>query len=157
MLFRSNGDSFNKFVAALMLKDFLIFEDEQDIYGKFAGTISQINNVKQKQISQAVKDFIGEDMYSKRSTLINLLVRSSNYDNQYLAYLLYDLLSNDVNGVVDSLEQTLIFDSFSWPIKQNFKQAMKKTIQYTNELSNFDIQKIPLEQQICFRHRGHSK
>jgi ATP-dependent Lon protease len=26
---------------------------------------------------------------------------------------------------------------------------MKKTIQYTNELSNFDINKIPLEQQIC--------
>ena len=26
---------------------------------------------------------------------------------------------------------------------------MKKTIHYTNELSNFDIQKIPLEQQIC--------
>ena len=26
---------------------------------------------------------------------------------------------------------------------------MRKTIQYTNELSNFDINKIPLEQQIC--------
>jgi ATP-dependent Lon protease len=26
---------------------------------------------------------------------------------------------------------------------------MKKTVQYTNELSNFDINKIPLEQQIC--------
>ena len=26
---------------------------------------------------------------------------------------------------------------------------MKKTIQYTNDLSNFDINKIPLEQQIC--------
>jgi ATP-dependent Lon protease len=34
-------------------------------------------------------------------------------------------------------------------MKQFFKQAMKKTIQYTNELSNFDINKIPVEQQIC--------
>ena len=34
-------------------------------------------------------------------------------------------------------------------MKQFFKQAMKKTIHYTNELSNFDINKIPLEQQIC--------
>jgi len=144
-----NSDSFNKFVAALMLKDYLIFEDERDIYSKFAGTISQINNVKQKQISQAVKDFIGEDMYNKRTTLINLLVRSSNYDNQYLAYLLYDLLSNDTNGTVDTQEQTLLFDSFPWTIKQYFKLAMKKTIQYTNDLSNFDINKIPLEQQIC--------
>jgi hypothetical protein len=63
--------------------------------------------------------------------------------------LLYDLLSNDSNGNVDSREQTLLFDSFPWNIKQYFKQAMKKTIQYTNDLSNFDINKIPLEQQIC--------
>jgi ATP-dependent Lon protease len=143
------SDSFQKFVSSLMLKDYLIYDNEHDIYSKFAGSISQINTIKQKQISQAVKDFIGEDMYNKRSILINLLVRSSNYDNQYLAYLLYDLLSNDSNGTVDTHEQTLLFDSFPWTIKQYFKLAMKKTIQYTNDLSNFDINKIPLEQQIC--------
>ena len=143
------GDAFNKYVSSLMLKDYLIYEDDHEIYSKFAGSISQINVVKQKQISQAVKDFISEDMYNKRITLINLLIRSSNYDNQYLAYLLYDLLSNDSNGTVDTQEQTLLFDSFPWTIKQYFKQAMKKTIQYTNDLSNFDINKIPLEQQIC--------
>jgi hypothetical protein len=59
-----------------------------------------------------------------------------------LAYLLYDLLSNDSNGSVDTQEQTILFDSFPWPMKQFFKQVMKKTIQYTNELSNFDINKI---------------
>ena len=26
---------------------------------------------------------------------------------------------------------------------------MKSTVQYTNELSNFEMNKIPLEQQIC--------
>jgi ATP-dependent Lon protease len=113
------------------------------------GNISQNNAIKQKQISQTVKEFISDDMYNKRNTLINLLIKSSNYENQYLAYLLYDLLSNDSNKNVDTQEQTLLFDSFPWPIKQYFKQAMKKTIQYTNELSNFDINKIPLEQQIC--------
>jgi ATP-dependent Lon protease len=143
------GDAFQKFVASLMLKDYLIYDDEHEIYNKFAGSISQINSIKQKQITQAVKEFISDDMYNKRSTLINLLVRSSNYDNQYLAYLLYDLLSNDSNGTVDTHEQTLLFDSFPWTIKQYFKLAMKKTIQYTNDLSNFDINKIPLEQQIC--------
>ena len=58
-------------------------------------------------------------------------------------------MSNDANGIVDSQEQMTIFDSFPWSIKQCFKDAMKKTIQYTNDLANFDIQKIPLEQQIC--------
>jgi ATP-dependent Lon protease len=71
--------------------------------------------------------------------------------------LLYDLLSNDTNSngstnnvsVIDSAEQTILFDSFPWSIKDYFKDAMKRTIQYTNELTNFDSQKIPLEQQIC--------
>jgi ATP-dependent Lon protease len=143
------NDSFAKFMSSLILKDYLIYDSEQDVYSKYAGYISQNNSFKQKQISQTVKEFITDDMYNKRSTLIHLLIRSVNYDNQYLAYLLYDLLSNDSNGSVDTQEQTILFDSFPWPIKQFFKQAMKKTVQYTNELSNFDINKVPLEQQIC--------
>jgi ATP-dependent Lon protease len=142
-------ESFDKYVTSLMLKDFLISENPTDIYSKFVGSSSQVNLLKQKQISQVVKEFISDDIYSKRNTLVNLLVRSFHYENQYLAYLLYDLLSNDSNGNVDTQDQTLLFDSFPWTIKQSFKQAMKKTIQYTNELSNFDINKIPLEQQIC--------
>ena len=142
-------ESFQKFLSSLLLKDYLIYENEHDIYSKYAGVISQFNNLKQKQIAYTVKEFITDDMFNKRTTLIHLLIRSSNYENQYLAYLLYDLLSNDSNGTVDTQEQTKIFDSFSWPMKQFFKQAMKKTIQYTNELSNFDINKIPIEQQIC--------
>jgi hypothetical protein len=66
-----------------------------------------------------------------------------------LAFLLYDLLSNDSNGTIDTQEQLLIFDSLPWSVKQCFKEAMKNTVQYTNDLTNFDIQKIPLEQQIC--------
>ena len=143
------SDSFQKFLSSLILKDYLIYENEHDIYSKYAGYISQCNNLKQKQISHTVKEFITDDMFNKRNTLIQLLIRSSNYENQYLAYLLYDLLSNDSNGNVDTQEQTILFDSFPWPMKQFFKQAMKKTIQYTNELSNFDINKIPIEQQIC--------
>lgn len=140
---------FEMFMSSLILKDYLVLESNYDFYNKFMGNISQNNAIKQKQISQTVKEFISDDMFNKRNTLINLLIKSSNYENQYLAYLLYDLLSNDSNGSVDTQEQTILFDSFPWPIKQYFKQAMKKTVQYTNELSNFDINKIPLEQQIC--------
>jgi len=143
------GPDFDLFVSSLILKDYLIYESEHDIYTKFVGYISHNNRNIQKPVSQLVKEFIADDMYIKRNTLINLLVFSSNYENQYLAYLLYDLLSNDTNGTIDTQEQTILFDSFPWSIKVLFKQSMKKTIQYTNELSNFDMNKIPLEQQIC--------
>ena len=142
------GDTFDRFVNSLGLKDYLIYEPHE-IYSKYAGCLSNLNSIKQKTIAQAVKDFISGDLFVKRLTLIQLLIKSDKYDNQYLAYLLYDLMSNDINGIVDTQEQVIIFDSFPWSIKQCFRDAMKKTIQYTNDLANFDIQKIPLEQQIC--------
>jgi ATP-dependent Lon protease len=140
---------FDKFMASLIMKDYFILENSQDFYGKYIGYMTQNNILIKKHITQTVKEFISDDIYNKRNTLITLLISSSNYENQYLAYLLYDLISNEVNGQVDTQEQTILFDSFPYKFKQLFKVAMKKTIQYTNELTNFDINKIPLEQQIC--------
>ena len=144
-----NEENMEHFMSSLILKDYLIFNSYTGIYNKFAGYLSQNNNLKQKTIAQIVKEFISDELFSKRNTLIQLLIRSTQYENQYLAYLLYDLLSNDTNGNIDTQEQTILFDSLPLLIKQYFRNAMKKTIQYTNDLTNFDINKIPLEQQIC--------
>jgi ATP-dependent Lon protease len=143
-----HSETFNRFVESLVLKDYLLYEPHE-LFSKYAGYMSNLNTIRQKTISQVVKEFVASDLYIKRSTIIQLLIKSDKYDNQYLAYLLYDILSNDANGTIDTQEQTILFDSFPWSIKQFFKEAMKKTVQYTNDLSNFDIQKIPLEQQIC--------
>ena len=145
-----NEENMEHFMSSLILKDYLIYNSYTGIFNKFAGYLSQNNNLKQKTISQTVKEFISDELFSKRNTLIQLLIRSTTqYENQYLAYLLYDLLSNDTNGNIDTQEQTILFDSLPLLVKQYFRNAMKKTIQYTNDLTNFDINKIPLEQQIC--------
>jgi len=142
------GTTFINYLSCLILKDYLI-HTHLEIYNKFAGYLTQIKYTKQKTIYQKVKEFISDDMYLKRITLIYLLIDVDNCENHYLAYLLYDMLSNEINGTIDTQEQTILFDSFPLIIKQQFKNAMKKTIQYTNELSNFELNKIPLEQQIC--------
>ena len=144
-----HNETFECFLSALTLKDYLIF-NYTEIFSKYVGFLSNVNALKQRALSVMIRDFTQSDLYSKRSTLIQLLIKScKNYDNQYLAYLLYDLLSNDANGNVDTQEQTILFDSFPWSIKKFFRDAMKRTIQYTNDLTNFDMNKIPLEQQIC--------
>jgi ATP-dependent Lon protease len=144
-----NEESLTTFISSLMLKDYFILEEHYDFYAKFYGTNAQYKLMKECSMSKLVKEFIQDDVYSKRNTLLILLARSYHHDNLYLAYLLYDILSNEHNTIVDSLEQNIIFDSFPWLIKETFGKAMKNTIQYTNDLSNFDINKIPLEQQIC--------
>ena len=141
-------DTFARFIDSLTLKDYLIY-DPHEIYSKYVGCLSSLNAMYQKTTSQIIKDFVTSDLFVRRLMLIQLLTKSGKLDNQYLAYLLYDLLSNDANGTADSQEQNALFDSLPWSIKQGFREAMKTTNQYTHELSNFDLQKIPLEQQIC--------
>ena len=140
--------SWNKFIESLSLKQLFIY-DKNEIYEKYLGYINQIHLIKRKTINQVVKDFLGSELFMQRTTLIQLLIKSYEPDFQYLAYLLYDLLSNDQNNNIDTQEQTLLFDSFPWPVKKYFRDCMKQTIEYTNNLSNFDNNKIPIEQQIC--------
>ena len=45
------------------------------------------------------KEFIAADLYAKRNILILLLIHSFQYDNKYIAYLLYDILSNDISNI----------------------------------------------------------
>ena len=141
-------ESFKKFMSSLIIKDYFI-NDYNGIYNKYSGYLSNINIFKQKSLVQIIKDFITSDTYYKRLVLIQLLVKNNNHDSLYLCYLLYDLLSNDNNEKIDTTEQIILFDSFPWKIKNYFKNAMTKTIQYTTELINYDANKIALEQQIC--------
>ena len=93
------------------------------LYLRFSGYMSQLKLIKQKTISQVTKEFINNDLYSQRTTIIQLLIKSNEHEYQYLAYLLYDLLSNDNNGSIDSLEQTLLFDSLPWNIKKTISKC----------------------------------
>jgi endopeptidase La len=143
-----NTLSFTRFIQCLTLKELLVYSNK-DLYNKYMGYMNQVAIIKQKTINQMITEFVTNDLYGQRLTLIQLLLKSNENEFQYLAYLLYDLLSNDSNGNIDTHEQTLLFDSLPWNVRKFFRDAMKKTIQYTNNLSNFDNNKIPLEQQIC--------
>ena len=138
----------NKFLDSLTVKELLIY-NANELYTKFLGILNQLTLIKQKTISQIVKEFVNNELYGQRNLIIQLLIKADESEFQYLAYLLYDLLSNENNSSIDTFEQTLLYDSFPWNIKRCFGNAMKQTIDYTNSLYNFDNNKIPLEQQIC--------
>ena len=142
------NEDFLRFVKSLTLKLLLVYNNKE-LYQKYTGYISQINRIKKKTISQVVKEFISDDLFGQRKTLIQLLMKYDDLEFQYLAYLLYDLLSNETSGNFDTLDQTVLFDSLPWSIKKYFRDAMTNTVKYTKSLTNFDTSKIPIEQQIC--------
>ena len=137
-----------EFIKTITLKEWLVYSSGE-IMHKFKGYESQMKLIQQKSMSQLINDFMNKDLYSQRTLLIIMLCRMECNQFKYISYLLYDLLSNDVNGTIDTTEQRLLYDSLPWFVKKNFKIAMTETIDYTNNLIKFEQNKIPLEQQIC--------
>ena len=148
--------SFTTFIHSLTIKDFLVKEDINSFYAAYNGIITHVASLRQKSIINIVRDFINDSLYTKRCILINLLIYSDIVENQYLAYLLYDIISNDNNGEVDNNEQLKLYNSLPYNIKQEFNNAMKYTVNYTTNLTDFDSKKIPLEQQICLMNVSDS-
>jgi len=141
-------ESFTKYMKSITLKDLLVLSNEE-IYSKYLSTITFINTSKQKQTSQLIKEFMNADLYSQRSTIIQLMLKSHEHDIRYLCYLLYDMLSNELSPQVESNDQIMLFNSLPWNIKQYFKDVMKQTVSYTNTISKYESGNMTLEQQIC--------
>jgi ATP-dependent Lon protease len=141
-------ETFTKYIKSLTLKDLLVFSNDE-IYSRYLSSITFITTNKQKQTSQLIKEFMNTDLYSQRSTIIQLLLKSHEHDLRYLSYLLYDMLSNELSPQVESNDQVVLFNSLPWNVKQYFKDTMKQTVSYTNTMSKYESGNMTLEQQIC--------
>ena len=78
---------FNRFCNSLTLKELLVY-NYQELYQRYAGYINQTNLIKKKTISQIVKEFISNDLFAQRKTLIQLLMKDKDPEFQYLALIL---------------------------------------------------------------------
>jgi len=153
----------DKFIDMMSLKDFLIWGNE-DIYKKYWIVIKDVNIVKQYKTDQLIKKFVEMDVCSQRTMLLNLLAYNIDDEVRYITYMLYDVITaNNVSGstsiisnqnyvvgeTLDTKDQILIYDSLPWPAKNQFKDVMKFTVKYTQEMVNkYDINRVSIEQQI---------
>lgn len=151
---RPNQDIFHNswfqvYIDSLMMNDLFVFDNHADIYIQYKKGIEQCIQITEKPIAHTVKEFLTMNAFEKRNILMKLLIRTDIIANTYLAYLLYDLLSNESEHEIDTKEQLDIYNSFPWTIKETFKQSMNQTIEYTKRITNYDANKIPVEQQVC--------
>ena len=137
-----------RLIDCLTLKDILLYSNE-DIYKKYNSILSEIHVIKQNKINITIKLFLDMDIYSQRSMLIHLFLYNKDDEIQYISYLLYDLITSNKQSVCDSPEQLIIYDSLPWKIKMYFKDIMKFTIKYTQDMINkYDMNRVSFEQQI---------
>jgi len=146
-----DAEIMKKFIDTLTLKDMLVFGDE-DIFKKYMNIFTDVAFIKTNNLETIIKKFTEMDANSQRNMLIHLLCYNDD-SVKYITYLLYDLITSNNHeqktGEIDSKEQSLIYDSFPWNVRQFFKDAMKFTIKYTQDMiQKYDINRVSLEQQI---------
>ena len=143
-----NNESFILYIDSLSIKDLLIYK-ESHIIANYDILISKVNNFNNTSLVKVIRDYLISDLFNQRNITIALLIDINNQYSQYLAYLLFDMLSDENNKQYDSKKQTYIYNTLPHTLKQHFKNAIKNTLTYIDELSNLDENKIPLEQQIA--------
>jgi ATP-dependent Lon protease len=151
-----NNESFTVFLNALSLKEVLV-NSHQEIYEIYVGYRNNVKTIKKKSLAKVSREFIQSERYDQRQTILQLLIFSNDFELQFMAYLLYDMLSFDNKTPEDSPEQKQLYDSLPSNLKLKFKNAMRETIDYTTKLMNYDIQNnLPLEQRICLMKTNDS-
>lgn len=139
----------NRYIETISLKDILIYS-LNDFKKKINTILTDIEYVKKNKVENIVKKFFDMDIFSRRKMLINLLIYNIDNEIQYIAYMLYDLIGSiENNEGEDNVEQTILYESLPWKLKQYFKETMINTIEFTQDsLSRCDLNKISLEQQV---------
>jgi ATP-dependent Lon protease len=148
----SENDVLQNYIGSLLLKDVLIYGDE-DFLHKIQTVVKTAHTVEKQNIKTTIQQFMDGDLYSQRTMLNSLLIYAKNDTIKYTSYILYDLLTSSGNNQknMDTVEQRQLFDSLSIKMQDNFKEAMRYTVQYTNDMTNNQEKaKLSIEQQIYF-------
>lgn len=130
----------------MTLKEMLVYSDE-DVGKRNASIVALSNRTRTDKLEKTIQYFTTLDIYGQRNTLIDLLTRTDDGELKYTAYLLYDVISSDSN--MDSNAQMMIYESFPFQVKMYFKDAMKHTMNYSQQMTQkYDVSKLSIEQQV---------
>ena len=135
------------FVQQITIRDFVLHSNSV-LLEKCQQAYTELQNLKKKTISCLVKEFLLSDFIKKRDILTLFLLMKDDVDTQYLAYLMYDMITNESYLLKPQPLAEQVFNSLHWSVQKLFKVAIKKINKNTNKLFNFNEEEIPYEKRI---------
>ena len=133
------------YLKQISLRDFIILS-QKDICNYCIEAYSDLNKLKQNNISIIVKDFLISKIEKQRYYLTILVLDENDYDSHYIAYLLYDLVSSNILINTNNIDP--LYNSFNWYIQKLFKKSKKNVDKIDKDLSCFNEDQIPYEKRI---------
>ena len=135
------------YIEQLSLRDFVIFSN-QEISSRCLEAYNECNKLSKKTFSSLVKEFINTDPEKQRYILTLFLLMRDNKQTQYLAYSLYDMISNESYLLKPQSIGEKIFNSLHWSIQKRFKVVMNQITKYSQELNNFNEEDVSFKKRI---------
>ena len=136
------------YITQLSLRDFILY-DVGTITDKCRKSYAEITRLKTKTISALVKEFLNIPIDRQRDYLTLFLLMKDDIETQYLAYLMYDMISNESYLLKPQPLSEQVYNSLHWSIQKLFKIAIKKVDVYNKSLININDCDIPYEKRIA--------
>jgi endopeptidase La len=137
----------NIYLKQLTLRDFLIY-DETTLAEQIKNDYFLILNYKNKSLSTLVKDFLNKTCYEQVKFITLFIMFEEDSEIQNMAYLLYDMITNESYLLKPSLDGHYIFNSLHWSLQKSFKVINKKMNDELKKISNFNFENISYEKKI---------
>ena len=141
-----SSDSFKKsFINQISLRD-LICYSQTELINNCIKQNNDLKRLKGKTIASLVKEFLSSDHYKQRDILSLFLMCEEDKETQYLAYLMYDMISCESYLMKPQLCHENVYVSLHWSLKKIFKCAVNNI---NNQQQNLDPNiDIPYEKKI---------
>ena len=142
------NENFKKgYLEQLSLRDFLIY-NPSEITDKIVKSYQEVETIRGKTISLIIKDFLNKSIEEQRYMITLLLLMKDDIEIQYLAYLMYDMISNESYLLKPQPLAEQVFNSLHWSVQKIFKTAIKRVNQYSKNIVDFNEENIPYEKRI---------
>jgi len=142
------NDYFKKaYIQQVSLRDFII-NSEEELIDKCSLAFNELQHLKTKTISNLVKEFLAYDISKQRDIITLFLLMKDETDTQYLAYLMYDMISNESYLLKPQPLAEQVYNSLHWSVQKLFKVAIKKVTKDISKLLNFNEDDISYEKRI---------
>jgi len=143
------GDTaYGNYIRMLSLKEYLMYSTNE-LYKNFIGIMNQYELMKYKILTQVVSEFMNMELHLQLKFIKTLLIHHQEPNAYYLCGIVYSLLIEDDDGVVDNRNQIKVYSSLPFEcryllkrIKMNYKESM------ISKRKKFNIKKLTYEQRI---------
>jgi len=134
------------FIKQISLRDFSVLTDD-DLKALVKTNYDELDRIKHQPISGMVKEFLFSSEEKQRRILTLLLLSDS--DDQFLAHIIYDMISNQSDLLKAQPLAEEIYRSLHWSVQKMFRIVFKN-LENKKQKRDGDISEedIPYEQRI---------